>query len=133
MAHRSRLLRESSCRPGKCHAVAGDAAASPARKGGPAPARAAARKKNPPDKARKIIAVATSKPDADGWKYLGSVGQRIQGVHPDFDSRSYGCANLGKLVERTGAFDVPKEADGVDVRRKVAAGNDSGAGKGSMT
>ena len=94
-------------------------------------ARGAARRKEPPARARKIIAGAIGEPDADGWENLGSVGQRIQGAHPDFDPRSYGCANLSTLVERAGGFDVRKGTDAVHVRRKVAAPKGSGTGKGS--
>ncbi len=62
---------------------------------------------------------------------LASVGQRIQGAHPDFDSRSYGRANLSTLVEKSGDFDIRKERVAVQIRRKVAARKGSGAGKGS--
>ena len=100
-------------------------------RGGKAPARAAERKKDAPLKARKIIADAIGEPDADGWESLGSVGKRIQGAHPDFDPRSYGCANLSTLVERSGGFDIRKDADNVHVRRKVGAGKGTDPGKGS--
>ncbi len=97
------------------------------KKGGAAPAKATAQKKDPPDKARKIIAEAIGDPDADGWENLGSVGQRIQGVHPDFDPRSYGCANLSTLVEKAGGFDIRKERGGVHVRRKMTGPKGSGS------
>ena len=97
------------------------------KKGGTAPARAEAQKKDPPDKARKIIDEAIGEPDADGWENLGSVGQRIQGVHPDFDPRSYGCANLSTLVEKAGGFDTRKERGGVHVRRKMVGQKGSGS------
>ncbi len=95
-------------------------------KGGKAPTRMAAQRKDAPRKARKIIADAIGEPDADGWESLGSVGQRIQGAHPDFDPRSYGCANLSTLVERSGGFDIRKDSDNVHVRRKAAARKGSG-------
>ncbi len=101
------------------------------RKDGAAAAGGAARKKEPPGRARKIIAGAIGESDADGWENLGSVGQRIQGAHPDFDPRSYGCSNLSSLVERAGGFDVRKETDAVLVRCKVAGPKGAGAGKGS--
>ena len=94
-------------------------------KGSAEPARTAQRK-DPPRKARQIIADAIGEPDADGWESLGSVGQRIQGAHPDFDPRSYGCANLSTLVERSGGFDIRKDSDNVHVRRKAAARKGSG-------
>ena len=101
------------------------------RKDGAEPAGAATLKKDPPNKAREIIAGAIGEPDVDGWENLGSVGQRIQGAHPDFDPRSYGCANLSTLVEKSGGFDVRKERGAVHVRRKVAARKGLVAGKRS--
>ena len=91
------------------------------KKGGSAPARGAGQKKEPPGKARKIIADAFGEPDADGWENLSIVGSRIQGAHPDFDPRSYGCANLSKLVERSGGFDIRKDGGSVHVRHKEEA------------
>jgi hypothetical protein len=102
-----------------------------AKEGGGPRARTAAPKKDPPSKARKLIAGAIGEPDADGWENLGSVGQRIQAALPDFDPRSYGCANLSTLVERAGGFDIRKERGAVHVWRKTAAAGRSGVGKGS--
>ena len=62
------------------------------RKDGAAPAGTGAQKKAPPNRAWKIIAGAIGERDADGWENLASVGQRIQGAHPDLDPRIYGCA-----------------------------------------
>ena len=104
------------------------------KKSGTVPGKAVAQKKDPPSKARKIIADAIGEPDADGWENLSSVGSRIQGVHPDFDPRSYGCANLSTLVEKSGGFDIRKDRGAVHVRRKEdAAPTGSGAGKTSAT
>ena len=72
----------------------------------------------------------SGEPDVDGWEGLGSVGQRIQGAHPDFDPRSDGCANLSTLVEESGGFDIRKDAVNVRVRRKAAARKGTNAGKG---
>ena len=91
----------------------------------------AARKKNPPGRARGIIAGAIAEPDADGWESLGSVGQRIQGAHPDFDPRSYGCANLSTLAEKAGGFEIRKEGGAVHVRSKVSAPRVARTGKAS--
>ena len=71
--------------------------------------------------------------DADGWENLGSVGQRIQGAHPDFDPRSYGCANFSTLVDRSGGFDIRKKAGRVHVRRNVAARKGAAASKSATT
>ena len=87
-------------------------------------AESAARKKDPPRKARKLIASAIGDPDGDGWENLGRVGSRIQGAQPDFDPRSYGCANLSTLVERSGGFEIRKDASGrADIRRKASGRN----------
>ena len=91
------------------------------------PARSAAQRKDPPSKARKIIAGAIGEPDADGWENLASIGHRTQGAHPDFDPRSYGCANPSTLVEKSGGFDIRKERGAVHVRRKAAAPKGSAA------
>ena len=101
------------------------------KKAGTEQARTTAQKKDSPNKARKIIAGAIGEPDADGWENLGNVGQRIQGAHPDFDPRSYGCANLSTLVEKSGGFDIRKDRGAVHVRRKVASAKGPGAVKGS--
>ena len=97
-----------------------------AKEGGGTRARTSVPKKESPSRARKIIAGAIGEPDADGWENLGSVGQRIQGAHPDFDPRSYGCANLSTLVERAGGFDIRKDRGAVHVRRKAGAPRASG-------
>ncbi len=93
------------------------------KKAGAMPAGGSAvQKKDPPNKARKIIADAFGEPDADGWENLSGVGQRIQGAHPDFDPRSYGCANLSTLVEKSGGFEIRKKQGVVRVRPKVVPG-----------
>ncbi len=102
-----------------------------AKEAGTDQARTTAQKKDPPNKARNIIAGAIGEPDADGWENLGNIGQRIQGTHPDFDPRSYGCANLSTLVEKSGGFDIRKERGAVHVRRKVTSVKGLGAVKGS--
>jgi uncharacterized LabA/DUF88 family protein len=84
----------------------------------------AAERKEPPSKAIPIIAKAVEKAleeseDVDGWAHLGGIGSRIQGIAPDFDARSYGCANLSTLVDRSGGFEVRKgPGNAVHIRRK---------------
>ena len=106
-------------------------AAPEEKKDGTAPAGTVMEKKDSPNQAGKIIAGAIGEPDADGWYSLVSVGQRIQGAHPDLDPRSHGCANLITLVEKSGGFDVPNERCAVHVGREVAARKGSSAGKES--
>ena len=50
---------------------------------------------------------------------LAVVGSRILGAAPDFDPRTYGCANLSSLVTKSGGFEVRKEpGKPVLIRRK---------------
>ncbi|MCB1274106.1 MAG: NYN domain-containing protein [Leucobacter sp.] len=44
--------------------------------------------------------------DDDGWANLGGVGSTIQRQAPDFDSRNWGYARLGDLIEAVGLFEV---------------------------
>jgi len=90
----------------------------------------AAERKHPPAKARKLIDNAVGEPDDEGWENLGRVGSRIQGAQPDFDPRSYGCANLSTLVEKSGGFEIRRDPSGaVHIRRKVAGRKRREAGK----
>ena len=42
----------------------------------------------------------------DGWIGLGSLGNRLANLAPDFDPRSYGVGKLGDLVRKSGAFEI---------------------------
>ncbi len=85
------------------------------------PLVAAERKKRPPHEARKLIDSAIGEPEDGGWVNLGLVGSRIQGAQPDFDPRSYGCANLSTLAEKTGSFEIRRVQSGAaHIRRKGA-------------
>ncbi|MDE0253510.1 MAG: NYN domain-containing protein [Rhodospirillaceae bacterium] len=97
--------------------------------GSSSPAGTAVQKKETPGKARKLIANAIGDPDDDGWENLARVGSRIQGAQPDFDPRSYGCANLSTLVEKSGGFDMRRDRGVVYVRRKAARAKASGSSK----
>jgi len=103
------------------------------RKGGAASAGPVAAKKETPSKARKLIANAIGEPDNDGWENLSAVGNRLQGAHPDFDPRSYGCANLSSLVQMSGGFNIRKEQGVVYVRRNVPDRKGSRSGKGTSS
>lgn len=103
-------------------------AESKEEKGGAVSTGTVAAKKEPPSKARKLIASAIGEPDDDGWENLSMVGNRILGAQPDFDSRSYGCANLSTLVEKSGGFDIRRRHGTVYVRR-----NGSRSGKGTSS
>ena len=56
--------------------------------------------------------------DADGWYRLGTVGQRLQNLSPEFDTRTFGQSKLSDLVEATGRFEVGREGGQVRLRRK---------------
>ena len=91
-------------------------------KGG-AGAGAARPRKKPPKRAATIIAKAMEDGDDDGWVHLGTVGSRILGAAPDFDPRTYGCANLSTLAEKSGGFEVRKgPGNAIHIRRKPDAG-----------
>jgi len=55
-------------------------------------------------------------PDQE-WFPLGLLGQTIQANHPEFDSRTYGCAKLSDLVERAGRYRVRRNGNQVEVSR----------------
>ena len=94
---------------------------------GSADAGAARRKKKPPKQVVPIIAKAMEDGGDDGWVHLGTVGSRILGAAPDFDPRSYGCANLSTLAEKSGGFEVRKgPGNAIHIRRKPDAGGTSG-------
>jgi uncharacterized LabA/DUF88 family protein len=50
--------------------------------------------------------------DEDGWVGLRGVGQRLSNLAPDFDPRTYGAVKLGDLVQKTGAFEIKRQASG---------------------
>src|SRR3546814_16115694 len=55
--------------------------------------------------------------DLDGWYPLSAVGSRLLAEMPDFDPRSYGCAKLVSLIEKSGAFNVRRDQLRSDKRR----------------
>lgn len=58
----------------------------------------------------------------DGWVRLSSLGQLINNLEPDFDSRTYGSAKLSDLLRKAGIFDVEQSSDGMmQVRIKQPA------------
>jgi uncharacterized LabA/DUF88 family protein len=76
--------------------------------------------KESPKGAIDIIAKAIEESeDVDGWAHLGGIGNRILGIAPDFDPRTYGCTNLSTLVKKSGGFEV-REGPGnaVHIRQK---------------
>lgn len=62
----------------------------------------------PPSKATPLIrkAIDALDEDGEGWVALSTVGQKVNNLTPDFDSRSYGCAKLSDLAKKTGVFEL---------------------------
>ncbi len=74
--------------------------------------------KQPPSKAVPLIAAAMRSSEEEEWVSLGVIGSHIHEAEPDFDSRTYGCAKLSDLLEKTGHFDVDREVSPVRARLK---------------
>ena len=74
----------------------------------------------PPSKAVPIVLKAMKSMDPElEWYSLGALGQHILRANTDFDSRTYGIAKLSDLLEKTGQFELRKEAGHYQVRRKT--------------
>ncbi len=46
----------------------------------------------------------------EGWITLSQLGNQVQKLAPQFDTRSYGSAKLGDLVAQTGIFEIDRKA-----------------------
>ncbi len=68
------------------------------------------RRKQPAAKAVPLIRAAMRGQDEDDWIELSIIGSHIHAANPDFDSRTYGCAKLSDLLEKTGLFEVDRNA-----------------------
>ena len=65
--------------------------------------------RQPPSKAVPMIVAAMRSHDED-WVPLSVVGSRLHEANPEFDSRTYGCPKLTDLLEKTGQFEVRRDA-----------------------
>ena len=65
-----------------------------------------------------IQAALSQLDDLDGWYPLSAVGSRLLAEMPDFDPRSYGCAKLVSLIEKSGAFDIRRDQLRVYIKTK---------------
>jgi hypothetical protein len=92
---------------------------SPPSEQNPAPPTTAL---EPPSKATPIIKRVIAQMESDdGWVALGTVGNHLAKLYPDFDSRTYGSRNLSGLVNKSGEFDVEQPKGGtMRVRVKAA-------------
>ena len=73
--------------------------------------------KQTPSKAVPLIAAAMRTHD-DDWVPLSVIGSRIRAANPEFDPRTYGCAKLVDLIEKTGQFQVKRNEIPVRARMK---------------
>jgi uncharacterized LabA/DUF88 family protein len=78
----------------------------------------------PPSKAVPIVKRAIEQIDQeDGWVLLGTVGQQLAKLAPDFDPRSYGFGKLSELIQKAGAFEVSRPADNKPIRIRIKPNN----------
>lgn len=77
--------------------------------------------KRPPKEAIPLIETALGQlEDLNGWYALGAVGNRLSVLMSDFDSRTYGCAKLLTLIEKSEAFEVRREKLMVYIKPRAA-------------
>ena len=76
-----------------------------------------AAQKQPPSKAVPLIKAAMRSHD-DDWVPLSVIGSHVRAAHPEFDPRTYGCAKLVDLMEKTGQFQVNRNDVPVRARMK---------------
>ena len=73
--------------------------------------------KQPPSKAVPLIKAAMRSHD-DDWVPLSVIGSHVRAANPEFDPRTYGCAKLVDLLEKTGQFQVKRNEVPVRARMK---------------
>jgi hypothetical protein len=56
--------------------------------------------------------------DTEGWYQLGTVGQRLNNLSSEFDTRTFGHSKLSDLVEATGRFEIDRSGQHVRLRPK---------------
>lgn len=76
-----------------------------------------AAQKQPPSKAVPLIRAAMRSYD-DDWVPLSVIGSHVRAANPEFDPRTYGCAKLVDLMEKTGQFEVKRNEVPVRARMK---------------
>ena len=74
-------------------------------------------RKQPPSKAVPLIKAAMRSYD-DDWVPLSVIGSHVRAANPEFDPRTYGCAKLVDLMEKTGQFEVKRNEVPVRARMK---------------
>ena len=74
-------------------------------------------RKQPATKAVPLV-IAAMRAHDDDWVPLSVIGSHVRAANPEFDPRSYGCAKLVDLLEKTGQFEVKRNEVPVRARRK---------------
>ena len=74
-------------------------------------------RKQPATKAVPLV-IAAMRAHDDDWVSLSVIGSHVRAANPEFDPRSYGCAKLVDLLEKTGQFEVKRNEVPVRARRK---------------
>ena len=64
------------------------------------------------------LVIAAMRAHDDDWVPLSVIGSHIRAANPEFDPRTYGCAKLVDLLEKTGQFEVKRNEVPVRARRK---------------
>ena len=85
--------------------------------------RGTTRRDKPADAVPLILAAMQAIDEDQEWFALGPLGQKITANHPDFDSRTYGCAKLSDLVRKTGEFETRTTGNQLELRRKPPGRN----------
>ena len=73
--------------------------------------------KQPATKAVPLV-IAAMRAHDDDWVPLSVIGSHVRAANPEFDPRTYGCAKLVDLLEKTGQFEVKRNEVPVRARRK---------------
>ena len=73
--------------------------------------------KQTPSKAVPLIKAAMRAHD-DDWIPLSVIGSHVRAANPEFDPRTYGCAKLVDLMQKTGQFEVKRNEIPVRARMK---------------
>ena len=74
-------------------------------------------RKQPATKAVPLV-IAAMRAHDDDWVPLSVIGSHVRAATPEFDPRTYGCAKLVDLLEKTGQFEVKRNEVPVRARRK---------------
>ena len=72
---------------------------------------------HPPTKVVPLVREAMRTVEEE-WVTVSIIGSHLHNADPDFDPRTYGCAKLTDLIEKTGEFQVNRKENPVRVRQK---------------